>query len=80
MNNKSFLQNIKELFKDRNPGLVGASAAFAIAVLWLIFGFLGMLFILGMTLLGYFLGIRYFSHKDGLRNLLDKILPPGFFR
>ena len=46
----------------------------------MIFGLVKTLFLIGMTLLGYFLGVRYFSNKEAFRNLLDKILPPGMFR
>lgn len=80
MSNKSLLQRIKDVFKGRNPGLTGAAIGFVFALFWVIFGLLSTLFILGVTILGYLLGVRYFSHKDGLRNLLDKILPPGLFR
>jgi hypothetical protein len=33
-----------------------------------------------MSILGYFLGVRYFRNREAFRDLLDKILPPGMFR
>ncbi|NLO34802.1 MAG: DUF2273 domain-containing protein [Clostridiaceae bacterium] len=69
-----------ESLKGRNPGSVGAALGFGLALSLVIFGLVKTLFLIGMTLLGYFLGVRYFSNKEAFRNLLDKILPPGMFR
>lgn len=77
---KTFWQHIVESLKGRNPGSVGAVTGFVLALSFVIFGFFKTLFLIGMTLLGYFLGVRYFSNKEAFRNLLDKILPPGLFR
>ncbi len=51
-----------------------------LALSLVLFGFLKTLFLIGMTILGYFLGVRYFRNREAFRNLLDKILPPGMFR
>ena len=77
---KAFWQNILDSLKGRNPGTVGAVIGLSLALSLVLFGLLKTLFLIGMTLLGYFLGVRYFSNKEAFRNLLDKILPPGLFR
>jgi uncharacterized membrane protein len=77
---KSFWQHIMDSLKGRNPGSIGAVLGFALALSLVVFGLIKTLFLIGMTLLGYFLGVRYFSNKEAFRNLLDKILPPGMFR
>jgi uncharacterized membrane protein len=77
---KTFWNQIVESLKGKNPGVIGGSIGLALALLLVIFGFLKTLFILLLTALGIFLGIRYFSNKEAIRNLLDKILPPGMFR
>lgn len=77
---KAFWQQLLDSLKGRNPGAVGAIAGLCLALSLVIFGLLKTLFLIGMTLLGYFLGVRYFSNKEAFRNLLDKILPPGMFR
>ncbi len=77
---KAFWQHLLESLKGRNPGSVGAALGFGLALSLVIFGLVKTLFLIGMTLLGYFLGVRYFSNKEAFRNLLDKILPPGMFR
>jgi uncharacterized membrane protein len=77
---KAFWQQLFENLKGRNPGTVGAVAGLVLALSLVIFGIWKTLFLIGMSLLGYFLGVRYFSNREAFRNLLDKILPPGLFR
>ncbi|MBN1776057.1 MAG: DUF2273 domain-containing protein [Clostridiales bacterium] len=60
--------------------MIGAGAGFVLALLLVIFGFLKTLFILIVTLAGYFLGVRLFSDKEKLKNFMDKLIPPGRFR
>lgn len=60
--------------------MIGGSIGLALALSLVIFGVLKTLFILILTALGVFLGVRYFSNKEAIRNLLDRILPPGMFR
>lgn len=77
---KVFWQQLLESLKGRNPGTVGAVAGLVLALSLVIFGVWKTLLLIGMTGLGYFLGVRYFSNREAFRNLLDKILPPGLFR
>lgn len=63
-----------------SPGVTGALIAFVIAVLWMILGFWKLLFILLLTVAGYFVGFRFLRDRDAIRKLIDKILPPGIFR
>ncbi|MBP8990142.1 MAG: DUF2273 domain-containing protein, partial [Clostridia bacterium] len=57
-----------------------AAIGFGLALSLVLFGLLKTLFLIAMTLLGYFLGVRYFSNKEAFRDMLDKIFPPGLFR
>lgn len=77
---KEFIQHILDGLKGRNPGAVGAAIGFGLALSLVLFGLLKTLFLIAMTLLGYFLGVRYFSNKEAFRDMLDKIFPPGLFR
>lgn len=77
---KSFWQQLSDSLKGRHPGTIGAVSGLTLALSLVLFGLWKTLFMIGMTLLGYFLGVRYFSNREALRNLLDKILPPGLFR
>ncbi|NLA96170.1 MAG: DUF2273 domain-containing protein [Clostridiaceae bacterium] len=63
-----------------SSGVVGALIMFVFALLWVIFGFWKLLFILVLTLVGYYVGFRYFCDRDAIRKLIDRILPPGMFR
>ncbi len=78
--NKRFFRNLFENLHGSGAGRIGAIIAFVIALLLVIFGIWKTLFILLMTLAGFFIGARYFTQKETLRNLLDKLFPPGKFR
>lgn len=78
--NKNLFSALFEGFKNSGPGRNGALLAFVLALLIVIFGILKTLFILLLTLLGYYVGIRYFSNQKTIKELLDRIFPPGRFR
>ncbi|NLC90018.1 MAG: DUF2273 domain-containing protein [Clostridiaceae bacterium] len=80
MPSPSIFQRIWQSFKRGGPGLVGAVAAFVIALIWVRFGLFRLLFILLLTAAGYYIGVRYFSDRETVRRWLDKIFPPGKFR
>ncbi len=77
---KVLWQQLSEYFKGRNPGLIGAATGLGLALSLVIFGFLKTLFIIILTISGYYIGARYFSDRETIRSWLDKILPPGKFR
>ncbi|HHX18995.1 MAG TPA: DUF2273 domain-containing protein [Clostridiaceae bacterium] len=63
-----------------SPGLIGFLVGLAIALLWVLFGFWRLLFILALSTVGYYIGVRYFRDRDAIKKLIDKIFPPGMFR
>lgn len=77
---KQVLAALGDRLASRNPGVVGAVIGLVISLLWVTFGFFRMLFVLALTLGGYFVGMRWFSDREAVRNLLDKVFPPGLFR
>lgn len=77
---RQMLTALGDRLSTKNPGLIGAGIAFAFALLIVIFGFLRTLFILVLTIAGYYAGVRWFSNREAIKNLLDKIFPPGLFR
>ena len=77
---KHMLAAIGDRLSSQNPGLVGASLALLLALLWVTFGFFRMLFVVAATLGGYYIGIRWFSDRERIKTLLDRIFPPGLFR
>jgi uncharacterized membrane protein len=77
---KLLLSRFLDMLKDKNAGLIGGVVGFSVAILLVVFGFFKTLFIVLITLLGYFVGVRLFSDKERLKNFLDKLIPPGRFR
>ena len=73
-------QQLSEYLKDRNPGSTGAAVGLGLALSLVVFGFLKTIFIIFLTISGYYIGARYFSDRETIRSWLDKILPPGKFR
>ena len=77
---KAFFARFLDLIKDKNTAAIGAGSGFVLAVLLVVFGIIKTLFIIIMTFLGFYIGAKLLSDKDKLKDLLDKILPPGRFR
>lgn len=77
---KQMLVAIGDRLTAKNPGLMGAAFGFALALLWVIFGFFRMLFVLALTAGGYYVGVRWFSNRETIKNVLDRLFPPGLFR
>lgn len=73
-------QQLAKHFQGKNPGTIGAIIGLSLGLSLILFGFLNTLFLLLLTAAGYYLGARYFSDRETIRNWLDKLLPPGKFR
>lgn len=77
---KSFLKQFSEDLAKLSSGVKGAFIGFVLGVLLVIFGFWKTVFILILTVVGYMLGLRIVLQYGSIRELLDKFIPPGFFR
>jgi uncharacterized membrane protein len=64
----------------KNAGWIVGGICFVIGLLLIIFGFWKTLFVVALTIGGYVFGVKFLSDADSLRNLIDKIFPPGRFR
>jgi uncharacterized membrane protein len=69
-----------EFYNSHRGGINGAVAGLVIAVAFLVLGFFKMLFIGICIGIGYYIGKRLYEDKDYIRNLLDRVLPPGTYR
>ena len=69
-----------EFYYAHRGGINGALSGLALAVIILLIGFFRTLFIAIFVGLGYYIGKRISEEKDYLKNLLDRILPPGTYR
>ena len=58
-------------------GIIGGIIGFLLAVAIMVFGFFKVLFVAFCVMAGYYLGKLISSERDYIRQLLDKILPPG---
>lgn len=71
--------------KSRDPGenrsgYIGALAGFGLALSLVLFGFLKTVFLLLLSAAGFYIGRRFFSNRKEIRDLLDRLLPPGRYR
>lgn len=73
-------QKLYEVYKQHKGELIGAAIGLAIAVTVLLLGVLKALFIVVCVVFGYYIGKRLSQDKDYIKNLLDRILPPGTYR
>lgn len=75
-----FLQSLLEFYRSHKGGLNGAALGLITAVMILLLGFWRVFFILLLMGIGYYIGKRLSDDKDYIKNLLDRILPPGTYR
>ncbi len=74
------MKRLFEELKAHNSAFIGGFIGFILALFFILFGFWKTLFVLILTGVGYYIGKKFFSNKEDLKELLDKILPPGRFR
>jgi len=76
MNKDKFIQ----YYLAHHGGINGALTGFVLSVLVLTIGLFRTLFITACVAAGYFLGKKLSEDSDYIKNLLDRILPPGTYR
>jgi uncharacterized membrane protein len=73
-------QNVYEIYRLHKGEILGAAIGLAIAVIVLLLGIIKALFIIVCVTVGCYVGKRLHQDKDYIKNLLDRILPPGTYR
>lgn len=73
-------QKLFEFYRDHRGEILGAGTGLLIAVIVLLLGVLKALFVVICVVIGYYIGKRLSQDKDYVKNLLDRILPPGTYR
>ncbi len=73
-------EQLISFYKAHFGEINGALGGLIFALCTLIAGFFQTLFIALCVLIGYYIGKKISHDKDYLRNLLDRILPPGTYR
>lgn len=74
------LGKFSEIYSTHRGGILGAVAGLIVSVAILLFGFFKVLFIAILAGIGYYIGKRIQDDKDHIKNLLDRVLPPGTYR
>lgn len=74
------LEKILDFYSSHRGTINGAGIGFLTAVMILVLGFWRVLFIALLTGVGYYIGKRIHDDKDYIKNLLDRVLPPGTYR
>lgn len=74
------LEKITEIYHSHRGGIIGALIGFAVAAAFLLLGFWRVLLIAFLSGMGYYIGKRIHEDKDYIKNLLDRVLPPGTYR
>lgn len=73
-------ERLLEFYRSHHGGINGALTGLFLSVFILLIGFLKTIFIAVCVGLGYYIGKKVTEDKDYIRNLLDRILPPGTYR
>jgi uncharacterized membrane protein len=74
------LEKILMYYEDHKGAIIGAGTGFLMAILILILGFFKVLFIAIFAGVGYYIGKQIHEDRDYIKNLLDRVLPPGTYR
>ncbi len=73
-------EKLLEFYNSHRGGINGALIGLVVASVILLIGFFKALFIALCVGVGYYIGKRISEDKDYLKNLLDRVLPPGTYR
>lgn len=73
-------EKIIEFYNSHMGGINGSLIGLIVAVAILLIGFFNVLFIAIFVGIGYYIGKRIHDDKDYIKNLLDRVLPPGTYR
>jgi uncharacterized membrane protein len=73
-------QKVYELYDQHKGEILGAAIGLSIAIIVLLLGFIKAIFIVVCVVFGFYIGKRLSQDKDYIKNLLDRILPPGTYR
>lgn len=76
----NLIENLMIFYNSHRGGVNGAAIGLLVAVLILILGLIKMLFIAICIGVGYYIGKRLYEDENYIKNLLDRVLPPGTYR
>jgi uncharacterized membrane protein len=74
------IQKLLAYYHAHTSEINGALIGFVFSVCVLLFGFFQTIFVSGSVFLGFYIGKKLSQDQEYIKNLLDKILPPGINR
>ena len=74
------LRKLYRFYRNNYWGINGAAVGLLLGLSLVFLGLLKTLVLAICVLVGYFIGRKLQKDKNFLRNILDKILPPGSYR
>ena len=74
------LRKLYRFYRNNYWGINGAAIGLLLGLALVFLGLLKTAIIAICVLVGYFIGRKLQKDKNFLRNILDKILPPGSYR
>lgn len=72
-----YKEKVLKFYNSYKWEINGALIGFSLAVFIIIVGIFKTLFIALLSGIGYYIGKRLSDDKDYIKNLLDRVLPPG---
>lgn len=73
-------EGLSRFYNSHRGGINGALIGLVVAISILILNFFRTFFIAICIGVGYYIGKKMVEDKDYIKNLLDRILPPGTYR
>lgn len=73
------MEKFIEFYKAHIYEMNGVAIGLLASVMVLVIGFFRFLFIAICVVIGYYIGRKLSEDKDYLKNILDRILPPGTY-
>jgi len=74
------MNQFAKFYNSNKGGVIGALIGIVIAILILWLSFWTTLFIAILGIIGYYIGGAIFQGKNFIRELIDRIIPPGTYR
>lgn len=75
-----WMKNLIEYYYSHHGAIIGGIIGLVIGIAFLVFGFFKVLFIVLCVAVGYYIGKNVSEDKNFIRNIKDKLFPPGIFK
>lgn len=73
-------ERLLEFYRAHSGEIIGSFIGFVVGVAILVLGIFRVLFLAICVGLGYYIGKQISADKNYIKNLIDRVLPPGTYR